>query len=373
MAELKEIDVRPVSEEEFVSRVSRPRLGTGYPELDRALGGGFSPDLYVLGSETSTGKSALLMSMAQHIAEAGTDVLYFALDMSRDEFFARGISAISLEHWIKSKDAEGPVPKRYTAGDVLYWQWDPEAGDFRKIPYADYAPYADEYFRRYGGHLYIVENRLDCDTILASWTGWTARDICGAVQMWMQEKQKPVIVFVDYLQEIRPDPKSPAQLEDRKTRVDVAVTALKSLSARNNIPVVVASSVSRAQYGRGVSSRSCKESGDVEYTAGVLLGWDWIGVTDEWDEKRQEDARQRSKERGVRMMRFSVLKSRNNVAGDPVEVAYVPAYNSFFTESQWFGSPMAYKWAQEHPSPYMVIRGDFFDMWRGKPVNVIKF
>jgi len=73
------------------------------------------------------------------------------------------------------------------------------------------------------------------------------------------------------------------------------------------------------------------------------------------------------------MMRFSVLKSRNNVAGDPVEVAYVPAYNSFFTESQWFGSPMAYKWAQEHPSPYMVIRGDFFDMWRGKPVNVIKF
>ena len=139
------------------------------------MGGGFAPE-----------------SMAQHIAEAGTDVLYFALDMSRKEFFARGILAISLEHWIKSKDSEGSVPKRYTAGDVLYWQWDPKTGDFRKVPYADYAPYADEYFRWYGGYLHIVENHINCDTITALWTGWTARDICGAVHVWMQKNQKPV-------------------------------------------------------------------------------------------------------------------------------------------------------------------------------------
>ena len=76
---------------------NRQRISTGILALDIALNGGLSNELYIMGAETSTGKSAFIMSMAQHIAMEGTNVLYFSLEMGRSEFIARGISAISYE------------------------------------------------------------------------------------------------------------------------------------------------------------------------------------------------------------------------------------------------------------------------------------
>lgn len=94
--------VQPMNEYKntFISHCKEfgPRISTGILVFDKALNGGLANELYIMGAETSTGKSAFLMFVAQKIAEAGVDVLYFALEMGRDEFLARGISAISFEH-----------------------------------------------------------------------------------------------------------------------------------------------------------------------------------------------------------------------------------------------------------------------------------
>lgn len=61
----------------------RPRISTGIWKFDNILNGGLANELYIMGAETSTGKSAFLMSIAQKVAESGIDVLYFALEMGK--------------------------------------------------------------------------------------------------------------------------------------------------------------------------------------------------------------------------------------------------------------------------------------------------
>ncbi len=55
------------------------RYSSGFPELDRVLGGGFIPGAYVLfGGDPGIGKSTLMLQIAQKIANAEKTVLYVA-------------------------------------------------------------------------------------------------------------------------------------------------------------------------------------------------------------------------------------------------------------------------------------------------------
>ena len=129
------------------------RISTGYESLDIALNGGVTNELYIIAAETSTGKSAITMSIAQHIAADGTDVLYFALEMSQDEFIARGISSLSYQAYCSGQSA-----RHYTSADILYHSYDPNTQQFSKVPFNEYKPFYDQYFQLYGEHLYIANS-----------------------------------------------------------------------------------------------------------------------------------------------------------------------------------------------------------------------
>lgn len=292
----------------------RPRISTGILAFDIALNGGLSNELYIMGAETSTGKSAFLMSIAQNIAMQGINVLYFALEMGRSEFVARGISTISHEHYFEDSTA-----KLIKASDVLYWAYDKKQKEFKPVPYSCYEEYADEYFRRYGEHLYILE---------AGTEGFTAKDIANIAYSFKKKTKEPVVVFVDYLQIIKADPDDRSQ-SDRKTKIDVSVTTLKTLASQVGMPVFTVSSVRRENYNKKVSSDSFKESGDTEYTSGVVIGWNWKGVTNEKDEDAREAMKQKCKKRGYRIMNLEVLKYRNSQRDSGFDLIYYPAYSHF--------------------------------------------
>ena len=317
-----------------------PRVSTGILELDKALNGGLANELYIMGAETSTGKSAFLMSIAQRVAEAGTDVLYFALEMGRDEFVARGISAISFEHNRRAKEE-----KLVTAANVLYWTFDQDIQDFSKIAYSMYEKYSDEYFDRYGGHLHIIESGL---------SGLTVKDIANVSALFKKKSGKPVAVFVDYMQIIKADPDDRTQ-SDRKTKTDVVVTTLKTLASQIGMPVVTISSISRANYNGRISNAAFKESGDTEYTGGVLIGWNWDGVTNQTDEQKRDEEKKVCKERGYRKMILDVLKYRNSERDRSVKLKYYPAYNYFEEDDGW--EPVT----ESSPDPFSsnkpIIRG----------------
>ena len=316
--------IRPMSayKESFIGSCTcyTPRISTGILSFDKILNGGLSNELYILSAETSTGKSAFMMHTAQKVAENGTDVLYFALEMSREEFAARGISAISHEHHLKDRSA-----KQFTAADILYWKYDDLAHDFLKLTYKEYAPYTDEYFERCGSHLHIIESGIN---------GLTAKDIANMATLFRNNTRKPVAVFVDYLQLVRADPKDHAQA-DRKSKLDGIVTVLKVLASQIGMPVMTISSVGRSSYNKRITEGSGKESGETEYTAGVLIGWNWEGVTTEENADKRAEEKKRCNTRGYRHMTLEVLKYRNSQRDTSIHLKYIPAYSYFEEYTDW--------------------------------------
>ena len=308
--------------EDFSSYITKydNRISTGSLTFDKVLSGGLADELYIMGAETSTGKSAFMMDIAESIASQGVNVLYFSLEMSKHEFIARGISKLSF---IDNKDTNNA---KYTAADILYWNYDESISDFVKIPFKSYSKYSDDYFKRYGENLFIIEGGIQ---------GLTVKDIANICSFFKENHSEvPLVVFVDYLQIIKADADDRAQ-GDRKTKMDSIVTTLKTLASQIGMPVFTVSSIGRSSYKGKVSTSAFKESGDTEYTGGVLLGWNWVGVTNATDEDIKKKEIEACHKRGYRKMELEILKFRNSKRDHSIRYKYYPAYN-YFVEDDGF-------------------------------------
>ena len=56
-----------------------PPIPTGFPGLDKNLGGGLFEGLYVIGAISSLGKTSWTLQICDQVAEVGTDGLIFSL------------------------------------------------------------------------------------------------------------------------------------------------------------------------------------------------------------------------------------------------------------------------------------------------------
>jgi replicative DNA helicase len=66
---------------------------SGFPALDRLLGGGLRPqDLVILGGDVGSGKSALALAMAIRAARAGSPVIVLSGEMSADRVLERALA-----------------------------------------------------------------------------------------------------------------------------------------------------------------------------------------------------------------------------------------------------------------------------------------
>src|SRR5438874_12738834 len=89
------------SPEALVERVDRQRPGdvssdtipTGFPSIDRLLGGGLRRrDLVVLGGDIGSGKSALALGLALRTAQQGTGVALFSGEMDEERLMERALA-----------------------------------------------------------------------------------------------------------------------------------------------------------------------------------------------------------------------------------------------------------------------------------------
>jgi replicative DNA helicase len=77
-------------------------IATGFPSLDRILGGGFrGGDLVVLGGDVGSGKSALSLAVAMRVAQRRAPVAFFSGEMSTDRLLER---ALAIEGRVKIDD-----------------------------------------------------------------------------------------------------------------------------------------------------------------------------------------------------------------------------------------------------------------------------
>lgn len=294
---------------------SRPRISTGIDELDRIISGGLTNELYIIGSETSTGKSALVQFIGQNFAKSGIYVLYFILEMSRYEVFARGIS---LESYKANKIDK--TKQLFSISDILAYKKESVFGSYKKVSYDLYADYANTYFDCINKHFIPIE----CDI-----SGITAKQVAEFTEQFKADHpNERVVVIVDYLQILSPDKNDRSQV-DRKTATDVKVRTLKALASHHQTPVIAISSVGRNSYGKKLDNSSFKESGDVEFTGGVLFAYNWTGVTDNNDASMVKTEKRISKERGYRKIALDLLKFRNGERDSAVNLRYFPAYSYF--------------------------------------------
>ena len=282
--------------------VNTPYISTGFNRLDTILDGGLYEGLYIVGAISSLGKTTLITQIADQIAQQGTDVLIFSLEMARTELMSKSIS----RHTIKSVlDNGGDMKNAKTARGITtgerYKHYSTAEKELIKDAIKSYGEYAE--------HIYILEGIGD--------VGVT--EIRDAVQRHISITGNTPVVIVDYLQILAP---ADVRASD-KQNTDKAVLELKRISRDHKLPILGISSFNRENYSNAVTMAAFKESGAIEYGCDVLIGLQLRGAGD-----KNFDANE-AKKKSPREIELVILKNRNGRTGDTIDYNYYPMFNYF--------------------------------------------
>lgn len=310
---------------------------TGFRELDKELGGGLYSGLYTLGAISSLGKTTFILQIENNLAKQGQDVLFFSLEMSRNELIAKSISKFTaLKALEKYGSTDNASTQRQVMSGYLYKKY---TNDQREILFD-----ACKEYETISKRIYTVEGNFD----------YTVQDIQARVQKHIKATGKKPVVFVDYLQILGLDDEIPDKSHGRprnytdKQKADRIVSTLKRMSRDLDVPVVVVSSFNRESYTQPVSMASFKESGGIEYSCDVLIGLQYMGM--DYDSDKDGDPEGGGKKKGNRYKRImeliakinenvkegrpapvqcKLLKNRNGARGQSVYFQFFPRYNLY--------------------------------------------
>lgn len=307
-ASLKMVDPSTIAESIFKLEGIKDPTPTGFESLDKALGGGFSSRLYVLGAGSSLGKTTLAAQMADQIAASGKPVLFVTIEQSGREIVVKSLSRIMTG--LGASTTADELEDREKRG-----QWDDE-----KLSKFDMAR---TMYYQIAENLHMMQGSGQP----------TANDIRVAVERISADTGKPPVVFVDYLQLLT----SENEWDDDKRTTDRNITALKQIARDLEAPVFVISSLNRSGYNSTVGMGSFKESGGIEYGADVLMGLQPRGIKnvisrEALESKKQSKAAEiidESKKQSVRPVELVILKNRmGTVPREPIPFTFYPAYST---------------------------------------------
>jgi replicative DNA helicase len=224
----------------------RQAAATGLGSLDTALGGGLQPKrLFVVLGGPGSGKTTLINQIAERVANGGRPVVYLTTEDPMSTLLAKTVARLG----------------RLDYGAVLQGR----EGERAAIDGALHELAGRQSAERL---LYVEGNGADLDELAAVAQRHFARFADGA------HDGGPGVLVVDYLQRV-----ARAQLKamrsgvrDLREAVTVLTEDLRDLARSLNCAVVAVASQSRASgYGNANALSSAKESGDIEYTADVLM------------------------------------------------------------------------------------------------------
>lgn len=282
--------------------VNTPYIPTGFGKLDDVLDGGLYEGLYIIGAVSSLGKTTLVMQIADQIAQEGTDIVIFSLEMASSEIMAKSISRHTLQQALKSGL---DIKNAKTARDITVRERYRNYSDAER----ELISAAIQTYRSYASHIYISEG---IGNIGADQIRQTVKDHI------LFTGNTPVVI-VDYLQILAPHNERATD----KQVTDKAVMELKRISRDYKTPVVCISSFNRASYEKAAAMEAFKESGAIEYSSDVLIGLQLSGVG-----SGKFDANA-AKKKSPREMELLILKNRNGSIGDKLSFNYYPRFNYF--------------------------------------------
>lgn len=294
-----------------------PFYSTGFESLDKVLDGGLYAGLYCIGAISSLGKTTFCLNIADNLAAAGHDVLFFSLEMAKEELMSKSISR--LTYTLNRERGGEKLNAKSTRGIMTgrrYSRYNPEERRLIEDAISQYGEYAKHLFISCGiGNIGIEEIRAE-------------------IEEHKRKTGKAPIVFIDYMQIIAPtDP----HFTD-KQNTDKAVLELKRISRDLEIPIIGISSFNRDNYTAPVNLASFKESGAIEYSSDVLIGLQYLGMDYQRGEaesvrnKRIRDLKEEMESKGrkgeAQAVQVKILKNRNGSKRD-LALNFYPMFNYF--------------------------------------------
>ena len=278
-------------------------IKTGFAEFDREAGGLY-PGLYTIGAVSSLGKTTFCAQMADQLAAAGNDVLFFSMEQTRLELVSK-----SIVRTIAKKDISTPLNSLRVRRGYL------------PRPVLDAAR---EYGESVGERLSIIEGVFNC----------TIEYIANYIRDYIKLNDRRPVVFIDYLQILQPSEEAQHRATSSKDTIDAAVRELKRLSHELGITIIVISSLNRTNYLLPVDFESFKESGGIEYTSDVVLGLQLRCLRDPEFEKlktitEKRDRVRREKNATPRRLELVALKNRYGISSYCVGFDYFPSVDLF--------------------------------------------
>ena len=205
------------------------------------LKGGIGKGIWLLGSEPSIGKTSLILQFARKAAADGAEVLFISFEQDTKYLQAKVIAAEITEKTGCKSSADG----------LMNGEREEEAEEMLR---------SDALFERI--HFTKGENCEDENMLLD-----IIRRFCEKRKPEADQRGKPCIVFIDYLQII---PFSGSSMI--RFHIDDFARRLRKLQMQNGICVFLISSLNRMSYMGPVRLDSFKESGVIEFTGDVVLG-----------------------------------------------------------------------------------------------------
>ena len=289
-------------------------FSTGFDSLDQILDGGLYPEaLYSIGALSSLGKTTFCLQIADHIAAAGHDVLYVALEQSASELRAKTLSRLS--DTINHQYGRLSVTQIMNPNKRACWQ-SRTPGHVTEQGKA-YADAIAEYKRGIGQHMRIIEGVGNI----------TVERIRGDVEKNIRFRGVAPVVIIDYAQILAP---AAERLTD-KQNVDRNIVELKRLARDKHIPVIAICSFNRDNYFAPVDKNAFKESGAIEYSADVLIGIQPKGMipkNKDEDATRNKTLVKECMNRNNRDLEAVILKNRSGEVGTVLFEYFTPC-NSY--------------------------------------------
>jgi replicative DNA helicase len=276
------------------------RISTGFPELDKALGGGFCSGLHILIGSPGAGKTTYALQLMDNIAKSGRPVIFVSAEMRVEDIMAKVHSRHSLDTG-QSMDANEILS--------LGGRKDGEAVA-RKL---------SEIYQPCGERTIIIpRERLSSQDAIEH-----------IVDEYYEATEETPVLVIDYLQQLAA--KFPSGTD--KQAVDVMLSKIGDVGAKYGLTIILVSSIARTSYDKRLSIAACKDSGTIEYAADTIMALDYT------DRAKGHDFCI-SHPQLPRKVTLTLLKNRFGCLGASVDFKYDAKYNNF-TEVSKHSADMA--------------------------------
>ncbi len=220
---------------------------TGFPAMDRMFLGLRAGQMIVVGARPGVGKTSFALNLAVQMAQGGSTVCFFSLEMSSEEIAQRLLSIYSQ------------VPlQNIRSGKIAPEQWN--------------------------DILRATQELSTLDLLIDDTPGTTVTEVRAKARRMLRNKDNGVVIL-DYLQLVSPPPSRRA--DSRATEVSEMSRGIKIMAKDLGIPVIALSQLSRksedrtGQKAKRPQLSDLRESGSIEQDADIVILLDRSMTEDE--------------------------------------------------------------------------------------------